>query len=512
MWVYYRRVCVVGSAAFSGMCTLLITRLHRRAPRRLHDMPSAEELRLAGNKHFGSGQFSKAIELYSAAIELEPTASLYTNRAFANLKLSFSGDAIHDADAALALDPTFVKARYRRAHAFLQLAKVKDALAEFRAVVAQVPSDEHAQANLKECEKMWKQMQFMKAIASEDSVPLHKKLNPATLSIPAAYDGPRLGDDLEITEEFVMGMVKRFKEEKLVSRRDLIAVLFKAREALAAQPNVTNVTFPESEHLTVCGDTHGQYYDLLNIFENLNGFPSKTNRYLFNGDFVDRGSYSLENVTVLLAFKALYPNHFFLSRGNHESLGLNRMYGFEGEVKAKYDAEVFQVFQEVFYALPLAHILNNKVFVTHGGLFAKDGVTIADIQKVDRFRDLPEDGLMVEMLWSDPRAASGRASSKRGVGVEFGEDVTNNFLKTNNLELIVRSHEVSDNGFVKWHGDRLITIFSAPNYCDQIGNKGAYIRFDGATMMPDIKTFTHVKHPGKQAMAYSAMRQMGMGM
>jgi serine/threonine-protein phosphatase 5 len=125
----------------------------------------------------------------------------------------------------------------------------------------------------------------------------------------------------------------------------------------------------------VCGDVHGQYYDLLNIFK-INGNPSKTNRYLFNGDFIDRGSFSVEVIICLLAWKALYPEHFFMSRGNHESRNLNKMYGFEGEVKHKYDIKTYELFSELFCFLPIAHCINRKIFITHGGLFAKDGVKL----------------------------------------------------------------------------------------------------------------------------------------
>jgi serine/threonine-protein phosphatase 5 len=466
--------------------------------------PEAEKHRIDGNEAFKQGKFEAAIAAYTRAIEIEPTPTLYSNRAFANLKLVFSGAALSDADEALALDPSFAKARYRKASAYLQLGKVKEALSEFRHVVALVPTDTDAQAKLKECEKVWKTILFLKAIASEDSVPLHEKFAKQNIPVPPSYKGPLLGDDFRLTPGFVKDMMATFKEQNLISRRDMIQILIQAVHTLRAQPNVTFVDVPNGETVTVCGDTHGQYYDLLNIFE-LNGIPSETNRYIFNGDFVDRGSYSLENVTTLLAYKVLYPNHVFLSRGNHEAVGLNRMYGFDGEVCEKYDNDVFLLFQEVFNHLPLAHVINREVFVTHGGLFSRDGVTIDEIQKVNRFRDIPEEGPMVEMLWSDPQIMRGRAKSKRGCGVAFGSDVTEEFLKTNKLKLVVRSHEVTDNGYQWWHDNKLITVFSAPNYCDTIGNKGAFIRFTGGDMTPQFTTFTHVKHPGKKAMAYSRM-------
>ncbi|KAF4711793.1 Serine/threonine-protein phosphatase 5, partial [Perkinsus olseni] len=177
---------------------------------------------------------------------------------------------------------------------------------------------------------------------------------------------------------------------------------------------------PVGKHFTVCGDIHGQFYDLLNIFK-LNGAPGPENPYLFNGDFVDRGSFSLECILLLLSYKLAYPDSLFLARGNHESRNMNQLYGFKGEVEAKYDETLYNLFCEAFCLLPLAHVINDTVFVTHGGLFSKDGVTLNDIRAVDRDQEPPDSGLMTEMLWSDPMSVRGRAPSQRGVGVMFGE-------------------------------------------------------------------------------------------
>ena len=174
--------------------------------------------------------------------------------------------------------------------------------------------------------------------------------------------------------------------------------------------------------------------------------------YRFNGDVVDRGSFSVECILLLFGFKLLYPNHLFVARGNHESETMNKIFGFEGEVKNKYSQQLYDVFAEVFEYLPLAHLIqrendNGKVIVMHGGLFNKDDVTLDDIRKVDRVRQPPEEGLMCDLLWSDPMANLGRSPSKRGVGVQFGPDVTQSFLKLNNVDYVIRSHEVKENGY-----------------------------------------------------------------
>jgi len=182
---------------------------------------------------------------------------------------------------------------------------------------------------------------------------------------------------------------------------------------------------------------------------------------------------------------------------------MNKLYGFEGEVTSKYDARLYQLFCEAFCLLPLCHVINDKVFVVHGGLFAQDNVTLASIRAVDRICEPPNEGLMVEMLWSDPHPGRGRMPSKRGVGVAFGRDVTEKFLQKNDLKLVIRSHEMKEDGYEIEHGGQLITVFSAPNYCDQMGNKGAFIRLDGKNLTPKYTTFAAVPHPAVRPMQYA---------
>lgn len=167
--------------------------------------------------------------------------------------------------------------------------------------------------------------------------------------------------------------------------------------------------------ITVCGDTHGQFYDVCNIFE-INGYPSASNPYLFNGDYVDRGSWSVECALTYLLFKIHDPTCIYLTRGNHETKNMNRIYGFEGEVRAKYDERIFELFLEVFGHLPLAATIGGKIFVTHGGLSTREDVMLDDIRKIKRGMEPPESGLMSDLLWSDPQPFPGKSPSKvRGV-------------------------------------------------------------------------------------------------
>ena len=143
---------------------------------------------------------------------------------------------------------------------------------------------------------------------------------------------------------------------------------------------------------------------------------------------------------------------------------MNQMYGFDGEVKAKYTPQMAELFTEVYNWLPLAHCINRRVLVMHGGLFSRDDVTLKEIREIDRNRQPPDEGVMCEILWSDPQPQMGRAPSKRGVGVQFGPDITQAFLELNNLDYIVRSHEVKQDGYEIGHDGKCITVFSAPNY------------------------------------------------
>lgn len=305
-----------------------------------------------------------------------------------------------------------------------------------------------------------------------------------------------------------------FKNQKLIHKRYVARLLLSCLEYFKTHPTLTEISIPEGApevkpdaepRVTVCGDTHGQFYDVLNIFE-MNGTPSHNNPYLFNGDFVDRGSFSVEVILTYLMWKMSDPSCIYLTRGNHETKNMNKIYGFEGEVKAKYDDRIFELFLEVFSYLPLATVIENKVFVTHGGLPTTEGVTLDDIRKIKRGIEPPEAGLMSDLLWSDPQPFPGKSPSKRGIGFSFGPDITAKFLEHNNLSLLVRSHEVKEEGYLVEHGGRTITIFSAPNYCDSMGNKGAFIHFD-KSLEPKFTQYDAVPHPDVKPMAYSA----GMG-
>ncbi|ETV99300.1 hypothetical protein H310_08032 [Aphanomyces invadans] len=462
----------------------------------------AEDFKEKGNDALKAFKFPLAIEMYTTAISLNPTAIYYSNRAAAHIKMESYGLALEDASEAIKIDPSYIKAYYRRASANLPLGHLKDALRDYRTVVKMKPSSAEAKSKMKQCEQLIRQAAFAEAIQSERHRPLSETIDVSALVVDSSYDGPHLPETTP-TIEFVTDVLDHFKRGKLLHRKYALQILLQMKAMLQALPTLLRIPLgTESQaHITVCGDTHGQFYDVCNIFA-LNGLPSETNPYLFNGDFVDRGSFSLEVVLTLFIMKLAFPDHVHLLRGNHESKNMNKIYGFEGEVKHKYDEVVMNLFSEVFNWLPLAACIESKILVVHGGLFHQDNVTLNDIMKIDRNREPPESGLMSDLMWSDPQPFPGRGPSKRGIGLSFGPDVTKAFLAYNNLDLLVRSHEVKDEGYLVEHDEKCITVFSAPNYCDQMGNKGAFIQFF-RDLKPRFTKFTAVEHPPIRPMAYA---------
>jgi serine/threonine-protein phosphatase 5 len=395
----------------------------------------------------------------------------------------------------------FVQGYFRRGTAHLALGKLKQAKQDFTKAVKIEPSNADARKKLDEVTKALRQERFSEAIGVESSAPV--SVDPETMEVEASYDGPHLVDG-KVTEKFMEDLVEHFKSEKKLHRKYAFMILQQVRDILKAERSLVEVKVPEGEHITVCGDVHGQFYDLCNIFK-INGCPSPSNPYLFNGDFVDRGSFGIETIFTLFGYKALYPDHMHLNRGNHETVNMNKMYGFDGEVVHKYNRELMDLFTDAFRWLPLSHTLNSKVLVLHGGLFSKDETNLEDLKKIDRHCEPPDESCpMTELLWSDPINVPGRQPSKRGVGVAFGPDVATRFLEANGLERLVRSHECKDEGYEIDHDGKTITVFSAPNYCDQMGNKGAFIRFE-ADMVPKYTQFEAVAHPNSRPMQYAGL-------
>ena len=228
--------------------------------------------------------------------------------------------------------------------------------------------------------------------------------------------------------------------------------------------------------LHVCGDIHGQYYDLLRIFEHC-GYPGEYN-YLFLGDYVDRGKQSLETVCLLLCYKIKYPTKVTLLRGNHESSVTNRIYGFYDECKRRYNVRIWSSFTDLFNYLPVAAIIDDKILCMHGGL-SPELKNLQNIESISRPTDIPDSGLLCDLLWSDPdKEVLEYDENDRGVSVIFGEKVVEDFNKKNDLDLIIRAHQVVDEGYEFFAKRQLITIFSAPNYCGEFDNSAGIMIID----------------------------------
>ena len=228
--------------------------------------------------------------------------------------------------------------------------------------------------------------------------------------------------------------------------------------------------------LHVCGDIHGQYYDLLRIFEYC-GYPGEYN-YLFLGDYVDRGKQSLETVCLLLCYKIKFPQKVTLLRGNHESSVTNRIYGFYDECKRRYNVRIWRSFTDLFNWLPVAAIIDEKILCMHGGL-SPELKNLQNITDISRPTDIPDTGLLCDLLWSDPdKDCVEYDENDRGVSVIFGEKIVQDFNKKNDLDLIIRAHQVVDDGYEFFAQRQLITIFSAPNYCGEFDNSAGIMIID----------------------------------
>lgn len=276
----------------------------------------------------------------------------------------------------------------------------------------------------------------------------------------------------------------------ILRETDMISLCQLTKHILLSQPVLLELEGP----LKVCGDVHGQFRDLLRLFD-LCGTPETTN-YLFLGDYVDRGKQSLETISLLFAYKVKYPTTFFLLRGNHECQAITRIYGFFDECKRRYNVKLWKCFLDVFNCLPIAAVIENQIFCCHGGIspeFLKPNIANLEdlkqrIRAIPRPSDVPEDGVVCDLLWADPLnpelldnetdevpqifQETGFAPNERGVSYVFSPEVVDRFLTRFGLDLMVRAHQVVEDGYEFFANRSFVTIFSAPNYCGEFDNAG----------------------------------------
>ena len=259
---------------------------------------------------------------------------------------------------------------------------------------------------------------------------------------------------------------------KHLSEANVKKLCDKAREVLSNESNVQPVSCP----VTVIGDVHGQFHDLMELFR-IGGRPPETN-FLMMGDYVDRGYYSVETVTLVMTLKVRYRDRVHLLRGNHESRQITQVYGFYDECLRKYgNANVWKYFTDLFDFLPLTCLIENRIFTPHGGL-SPSLDTLDHIRVLDRVQEVPHEGPICDLLWSDPDERSGWGISPRGAGYTFGQDISEQFNHTNGLTLVARAHQLVVDGFNWCHDKNVVTLFSAPNYCYRCGNEAAIMEID----------------------------------
>ena len=260
---------------------------------------------------------------------------------------------------------------------------------------------------------------------------------------------------------------------KLMFTEQLLDVILpRVRDLFLAEGALVRVTAP----VHVCGDIHGQLHDLLNLFKLAK--PPPEEKFLFLGDYVDRGKFGIECVAILMGYKCLYPDRIVLLRGNHETATVNRQYGFFEECKRKYSVRMWKKFSDVFMCLPLAATINDAILCMHGGI-SRELTSLRAIEAIQLPLEVGDTGLVCDLLWADPCEDTPEwAESDRGVSFLFGEKPLDRCLKACDLDLVVRAHQVMDHGYKFFPGNhdrKLVTVFSATNYCGAFSNCGGML-------------------------------------
>ncbi|GAA5809552.1 hypothetical protein MFLAVUS_002962 [Mucor flavus] len=287
------------------------------------------------------------------------------------------------------------------------------------------------------------------------------------------------------------GYASKVSKQLCLKQSEVTSICRAAMDIFLSQPSLLELSAP----VKIVGDTHGQYTDLIRLFE-MGGFPPTSN-YLFLGDYVDRGKQSLENFLLLLCYKIKYPENFFILRGNHESANVTKVYGFYDECKRRLSPKMWRTFVDVFNTLPIAGLVAGKIFCVHGGL-SPSLHSMDDIRNIQRPTDVPDYGLLNDLLWADPADISvdweAMVDNERGVSYCFGKKVINEFLSKFDLDLVCRAHMVVEDGYQFFNERTLVTVFSAPNYCGEFDNFGAIMSVS-EELLCSFELLTPSDHP-----------------
>jgi len=296
------------------------------------------------------------------------------------------------------------------------------------------------------------------------------------------------------------GWLAKVKKCEHLKESELKQLCDRVKEIMMEESNVQPVNAP----VIVCGDIHGQFYDLMELFAQGGAIPH-TN-YVFMGDFVDRGHHSVETLQLLLCYKARYPEAITLLRGNHECRQVTQVYGFYDECFRKYgSANAWKYCTEVFDYMTLAAVIDGGILCVHGGL-SPNLTTLDQIRLIERNQEIPHEGPFCDLMWSDPEDIETWAVSQRGAGWLFGSKVTAQFNHVNGLQLICRAHQLVQEGYKYMFPEKsLITVWSAPNYCYRCGNIASILQFDDF-LDRTIKIFKEVDESGKPATAKAGIQ------
>ncbi|OWB65673.1 hypothetical protein B5S30_g1001 [[Candida] boidinii] len=318
----------------------------------------------------------------------------------------------------------------------------------------------------------------IKSIDMKKKISTNKKSKSLERTSTSSTSNNSSGIDLDtiINDLINLGLSKKLPRKFNLSQKEIKYICAKARDTFLHQPMLLELAAP----VKVVGDLHGQFNDLLRIFK-MCGYPPNAN-YLFLGDYVDRGKQSLETMILLLCLKVKYPENFFLLRGNHESASITKMYGFFDECKRRSNVKTWKIIVDVFNTLPVAATIADRIFCVHGGL-SPQLTDLKQIKSIQRPTDIPETGLLADLLWSDPESSNSEWSENdRGVSYCFNKKVVNKFNDRFEFDLIARGHMVVEQGYEFFAKRKLVTIFSAPNYCGEFNNWGAVMNVDKKLM------------------------------
>ena len=295
----------------------------------------------------------------------------------------------------------------------------------------------------------------------------NNKVNERAKSFPCGFESINKKYNIDMIILKLLSVRNKKKKEVKLEYNEILWLCEEVTKIFLNQPVCLYLETP----VNVCGDIHGQYPDLIRLFE-AGGYPDDVN-YLFLGDYVDRGKQSIETICLLFCFKIKYTNNFFLLRGNHECASLNREYGFYDECKKRYNIKLWKKFVDVFNCMPYSAIVEEKIIFMHGGL-SPSLKNLSQLNEIIRPTDVPDEGLLCDLVWSDPESnLKGWEINNRGVSFTFNEKIVDNFLTIHNLEVLVRAHQVVEKGYEFFNGRKCVTIFSAPNYCGEFDNAGA---------------------------------------